>query len=272
MLTNKREETGSFVFSLLLPYGILRIKKSFNAFDDPGRENKFLMIKSKTMNSIIKAILAFVASGIIVSCNNDSTTTSKENTTDTSSSQTTNTSPQSTSVENTTKTNDLMNPMSSMMDRMKAMKMTADFDIDFANMMIEHHQAAIDMSEQELSSGKDDKIKSMAQNIITSQKEEIIKLRDFVKSYKPSGMKHGEGELQKSMSDMESKMKTMQMTGDMDKDFAMMMIDHHESAVAMSKKQLTNGMSDKLKQMARKVITDQNKEIKEFKSWLDSKK
>jgi uncharacterized protein (DUF305 family) len=137
--------------------------------------------------------------------------------------------------------------------------------------MIEHHQGAIDMSKQEINSGKDEKMKSMAQKIITVQKDEITKLQDFVKTYKPSGMKHGEGELKKSMSDMETKMKSMQMSGDADKDFAMMMKEHHAAAVEMSKKELANGMSARLKQTAQKTITDQNRQIRQFNDWLSSK-
>jgi uncharacterized protein (DUF305 family) len=175
-------------------------------------------------------------------------------------------------MDNMNMSNSLMTSMNSMMDRMKAMKMTGDFDIDFANMMIEHHQAAVDMSQEEVNSGKDEKMKGMAQKIITAQKEEISQLQDFVKNYKPSGMKHGEGELQKSMSDMDTKMKSVQMSGDIDKDFAMMMKEHHAGAVAMSKKEVTNGMSAKLKQMAQKTITDQNKEIKEFEDWINNHK
>jgi uncharacterized protein (DUF305 family) len=175
-------------------------------------------------------------------------------------------------MDNSSTANGLMASMNSMMDGMKKSSMTGDFDIDFANMMIEHHQGAIDMSEQEVSTGKDEKIKGMAQKIITSQKEEITKLQDFVKTYKPSGMKHGEGELNKLMSDMESNMKNVQMTGDMDKDFVTMMTAHHEGAIEMSKKELANGMSAKLKQMAQKTITEQNKEIKEFKAWLAGSK
>jgi uncharacterized protein (DUF305 family) len=168
--------------------------------------------------------------------------------------------------------NGVMSSMNTMMDKMKGMNMTGDFDIDFANMMIEHHQGAIEMSQQELNAGKDEKIKGMAQNIIDKQKKEIQELRDFVNSYKPSGMKHGEGELQKSMNDMESKMKGMSMSGDTDKDFAIMMSTHHQSAVDMAKLELKNGMSSKLKQMAQKTVSDQTKEINEFKTWLDSHK
>ena len=224
------------------------------------------------MIQVIKLMTLIAAMFLFASCNNDSTTTTVDQK-DTSSSQAANTAKDTMNkMDNMSMENGLMSAMNSMMERMKNMKMTGDFDIDFANMMIEHHQGAIDMSEREVNSGKNEKIKGMAQNIITAQKGEISKLQDFVKNYKPSGMKHGEGELQKSMSDMESKMKSMQMTGDMDKEFAAMMIEHHQSAISMAKKQLANGMSDKLKQMAQKMITEQNKEIKEFKSLLDSKK
>ena len=224
------------------------------------------------MKSKIKLVASILSVYFLVSCNNDTTTSSNTNA-DSSSSQSSNTVKDTTSkMDNMNMSNSLMTSMNSMMDRMKAMKMTGDFDIDFANMMIEHHQAAVGMSQEEVNSGKDEKMKGMAQKIITAQKEEISQLQDFVKNYKPSGMKHGEGELQKSMSDMDTKMKSVQMSGDIDKDFAMMMKEHHAGAVAMSKKEVTNGMSAKLKQMAQKMITDQNKEIKEFEDWINNHK
>ena len=224
------------------------------------------------MNLSIKWTIALATSiYFLTSCNNDSST-SADDKKDTSTSQSSSAAKESDNMENKTMNSDLMASMNPMMDKMKALQITGDFDIDFANMMIEHHQGAVDMSEKEVRAGKDEKIKSMAQKIIAAQKEEIQKLQDFVKSYKPSGMKHGEGELQKSMSEMEGKMKSMQMTGDVDKDFATMMIAHHEGAVAMSKKELSNGMSAELKKMAQKAMNEQTKEIREFKDWLDAKK
>jgi uncharacterized protein (DUF305 family) len=223
------------------------------------------------MKLIIKSLVAILAVFCLAACNNDTTTTSNT-TTDTSTSESASHAKDTTAdMPNMNMHNGLMASMDSMMGRMKSMKMTGDFDIDFANMMIAHHQGAIDMSQQELSSGRDEKMKSMAEKIITAQKEEISQLQDFVKNYKPSGMKHGEGELEKSMSDMETKMRSMQMSGDTDKDFAMMMKEHHAAAIAMSKKQLTHGMNAKLKKMAQKTIADQNREIKEFESWISIK-
>ncbi len=67
-------------------------------------------------------------------------------------------------------------------------------------------------------------------------------------------------------------MKSMQMSGNVDKDFATMMISHHEDGMAMQKMEVKNGMADKLKQMAQKGITEHQKEISEFKEWLSSHK
>jgi uncharacterized protein (DUF305 family) len=167
---------------------------------------------------------------------------------------------------------DLMKPMNNMMSKMQSMQMTGDFDVDFANMMVEHHQGALDMAQVEVAQGKDETMKKKAQEILVKQKKEQQELKDFVSSYKPSGMKHGEGEMQKGMPKMMDQMKSMQMTGDIDKDFATMMASHHEHGIAMAKMELKNGMSDKLKQMAQKSINDHQKDIKELQSWLTAHK
>jgi uncharacterized protein (DUF305 family) len=220
------------------------------------------------MISKISLTILIAASWLLLSCNNNSTT--NEAKTNSSNSQIAKDT--ISKMDNTGLANGLMISMNSMMDRMRNIKITGDFDIDFANMMIEHHQGAIDMSEKEVSTGKDEDLRGLAQNIIAVQKKEITQLNDFVKTYKPSGMKHGEGELEKSMTEMGTRMNATTMSGDMDKDYAAMMISHHEAAIAMAKLEIANGMSEELKKMAQKIILDQNKEIKEFKNWLENKK
>ncbi|MEO5562794.1 MAG: DUF305 domain-containing protein [Chitinophagaceae bacterium] len=124
--------------------------------------------------------------------------------------------------------NGIMSSMNFMMDKMSSMKMSSDFDLNYASMMIEHHQGALDMSNLELSKGTDEKMKTMAQNIITKQSGDIAKLRNLVQTYKPSGMKHGEGVMEKMHAHMKSGVQGMQMTGNTDKDYASMMIVHHK--------------------------------------------
>ncbi len=174
------------------------------------------------------------------------------------------------------KKHDMMESMSSKMGKMNDMKMTGDFDLDFANMMIMHHQAAVDMSEVEIDKGTDEQIKTMAKNIITAQNAEIGQLRAFIESYKmPDAemkMTKKHDELTKGMKTMKDKMNKMKMTGNADKDFVMMMIPHHETAVKMAKDELSHGKQPGLKKMAQKMIADQSKEIDQFKSWRSIQK
>ena len=172
--------------------------------------------------------------------------------------------------------------MKKMMDDMNAVKMSGDFDLDFANMMIPHHQSAVDMAEQYIPKAKDEKIKSMAQNIINAQKKEIEELRTMIANHKPAEKKEehsasghgadGHNELMDAMNKMMEEMKGMKMTGNADKDFVTMMIPHHKSAVDMAENQISHGKNVQLKQFAQKVIDDQSKEISEFQSWLNNNK
>jgi uncharacterized protein (DUF305 family) len=62
-------------------------------------------------------------------------------------------------------------------------------------------------------------------------------------------------------------MMAMKSTGDPDKDFAMMMVPHHQGAIDMAEVELKYGKDPMLKKMAQKIINAQKKEIKEFKKW-----
>ena len=63
-------------------------------------------------------------------------------------------------------------------------------------------------------------------------------------------------------------MQSMEPSGDTDKDFAMMMIDHHKGAIDMAKVQLEHGDDPELRALAEKIIADQEKEISQMQEWL----
>jgi uncharacterized protein (DUF305 family) len=77
--------------------------------------------------------------------------------------------------------NEMTAPMQEMHTKMDSMKMTGDPDHDFVEMMIVHHQAAIDMAEVQLKSGKDPFVKNLADRIIKDQTKEIEEMREWLK-------------------------------------------------------------------------------------------
>ena len=79
--------------------------------------------------------------------------------------------------------------------------------------------------------------------------------------------KPSEGMSHSMMSNMDN-MKQMKSTGDVDKDFAVMMKIHHEGALDMAKMELASGKSPELKKMAKEIIAGQTKEIARFDKWL----
>ena len=75
-------------------------------------------------------------------------------------------------------------------------------------------------------------------------------------------------EMAKAMQEMHQKMANMPMSGDPDRDFAMMMRSHHQAGVDMAKAELKNGKDKQMQQMAKKIVADQTKEIKKLDEWL----
>ena len=67
----------------------------------------------------------------------------------------------------------LTETMSTMHDAMHDVQLTGKPDIDFARLMIPHHQGAIDMAKVELLFGTDARMRRLAQEIIVTQESEI---------------------------------------------------------------------------------------------------
>jgi uncharacterized protein (DUF305 family) len=74
-----------------------------------------------------------------------------------------------------------------------------------------------------------------------------------------------------AMNNMMHQMQSMSPTGDADYDFAMMMKHHHQGAIDMAKSEIAGGTDDQLKQMAQKMIDQQQKENAEFDKVMQGK-
>ena len=74
--------------------------------------------------------------------------------------------------------------MAKMHEDMTSAPMTGNPDIDFAEMMIPHHQGAIDMAKIQLKYGKDPALRTLADEIITAQEKEIVEMRQRIRELK----------------------------------------------------------------------------------------
>ena len=162
--------------------------------------------------------------------------------------------------------------MNTMMKNMDAFKPAGNTDHDFAHMMMAHHQGAVEMSALELKQGKDATLRAMAEKISADQKQELQALEAIATrldgapaNYKPQDAT--DPFTNKMKASMAGMMNLGQPSGNVDQDYAALMVPHHQSAVDMAKAELAHGRDTKLKEMAQRMITAQEKEIQQFKAW-----
>jgi len=70
------------------------------------------------------------------------------------------------------------------------------------------------------------------------------------------------------MKDNNDKMSSMQMTGNTDVDFALMMRIHHQGAIDMAQAELKDGKAPEMRKMAESIIAAQKKEIAQLDKFL----
>ncbi len=91
---------------------------------------------------------------------------------------------------------ELTSTMEKMHRAMSSVTPSGGTDVDFVQLMLPHHQAAIDMAKSELLLGKSPEMRRLAQEIITDQQSEIDLMQLWLK-------KHVQGQ-QKSRQSSES--------------------------------------------------------------------
>ncbi len=78
-------------------------------------------------------------------------------------------------------------------------------------------------------------------------------------------------QMMQAMERMDVGMMAAKPTGDPDRDFAAMMIPHHQGAVDMAKIQLIYGRDPVLRRLAQAIIVEQQQEIELMQRFLDKR-
>ena len=140
-------------------------------------------------------------------------------------------------------------------------------DLAFAQQMAAHHQAAIDMARTAQKQGQSVYIKTLADDIITSQQGEIAVLKATEGDMADRGVDAGDLGLSDDLSVMNMDDDALASADPFDREFVDMMIPHHQGAIRMARVEIDKGASPALKQMAQDIIDAQSREINEMNAF-----
>ncbi len=147
--------------------------------------------------------------------------------------------------------------------------MGRNVDKQFIEQMIPHHESAIAMANLALQKTKHDEVKTLANNIISSQTAEISTMKEWYKDWygvdvptvSASNMWGG------SMMESETSRDELSAASDFDAAFLSQMIEHHQMAVMMANMLSISTSRSEMKKLANDIITAQNKEIGDMQQW-----
>ncbi|MFE9692321.1 DUF305 domain-containing protein [Micromonospora sp. NPDC005806] len=162
-----------------------------------------------------------------------------------------------------------------------------DADVMFAQMMIPHHQQAVEMANLAPSRATDAELKDLAAKIKAAQDPEITTMKGWLTAWgKPTptpgnhnmhGMSaspsHDMPGMNSDMPGMMSEQEMAELTAakgtEFDKKFAEMMIAHHNGAIEMAKTEQANGSNPEAEALAAKIAAGQAAEVQTLQKILD---
>ncbi len=159
-------------------------------------------------------------------------------------------------------------------DHMPSMAMMDEFDLMFIDMMIPHHQEAIDMARVLLDRSTQEDIIRLATNIIEAQESEIVLMTEWREAWYPEASPFDPEAAMEQMGGGMMQMNTGEMLSDLcsaedvDKAFLTLMIPHHDGAIMMAEAALTHAEHPELVELAQEILETQAAEIQEMQQLL----
>jgi uncharacterized protein (DUF305 family) len=149
-------------------------------------------------------------------------------------------------------------------------------DLMFAQMMIPHHEQALEMSIIALEVSKNNDVLAMAQGIFDGQDTEIQQMKSWLSSSSAKSaaeqmdhedMGHGSGEMAGMASYEQIDQLAELATPEFDKLFLTLMIAHHEGALEMVSL-IEDSSNAEARNLAKEIVMAQKQEISKMKELL----
>lgn len=143
-------------------------------------------------------------------------------------------------------------------------------DIMFLQMMIPHHQQAIDISNLALKNSKNSELLALAKTIARDQSAEITQMRTWLKDAGASeDMGHAMHDMGGMLSSEELSALSAAKGSAFDKLWLQGMTGHHDGAIHMVQ-MIEDASNMEIRAFGAKVITDQSAQIAQMKKMLES--
>ncbi|MBO3272137.1 DUF305 domain-containing protein [Hymenobacter defluvii] len=192
----------------------------------------------------------------------------------------------------------MMAALHTMAEHSQALPLGTNLDLYFARLMRENHRAAVSMSALELKQGHDPELRSIAQDIHRAHQQLILGLDSAIQRIQaqpPAYPDHTtqSHELEKLLaaatdglhpaahriiakveagSDSLNHHHTPKQedagTGSIDRDFAALLVPHHQNSMTLARAELELGRDEALQRVAYFILLDQQREIEQVQAWL----
>lgn len=140
----------------------------------------------------------------------------------------------------------------------------ANYEIKFMENMIDHHAMAVAMGQICLQKAVHEELRSLCQNIISSQSAQIAEMQSWLQtwygiSYQPE-MKPGDQHMMDRLAALSG--------AEFEIAFMEMMIKHHEKAIKEGRQCLDKAYHAELRELCENIVRTQSAEIAQMQMWL----
>lgn len=192
----------------------------------------------------------------------------------------------------------MMAALHTMTDHSQALQPNGNLDLCFALLMRENHRAAVSMSALELKQGQDPELRRIAQNIHRAHQQLILGLDSAIQRIQAQppafpdrttqserltrlleaatnglhdaahqNMAQAAGDQTPSDGYFERAAEDAG-TGSIDRDYAALLIPHHQNSMALARAELELSRDESLQKVAYFILQDQQREIEQAQAWL----
>jgi uncharacterized protein (DUF305 family) len=149
------------------------------------------------------------------------------------------------------------------------------WDEDFARLMSVHHAGAQRLAAVEVSQGKDSTLRALAQHVLKGHERDNHVLTLALTKQPPKGQEYRPGNtkdpfVRRIAAALAPLHQLPPTPGPLDADFATLMQVHHQTGAALAQVELAFGKDAELKDAARRIVRDEQAEIKQYQRWLQA--